>query len=122
MPQPLEVSISTAVTSQRRPRAAAWWLFSPLLAWLAIFVVAPTAILFVYSFCQRDELGQVVFSFTTENYRRIVAANDDFEEPLTAEQRSRMSLMQRWHDFFNRRVYLKISLRSIVYAAETTVF
>jgi len=43
-----------------------------MLLWLALFVVAPTAILFVYSFGQRDELGQVVFDFTGSNYARIL--------------------------------------------------
>jgi spermidine/putrescine transport system permease protein len=46
----------------------------PMLAWLAAFVVAPCLIMLVYSFCTRDELGQVVFSFTTENYQRLSAA------------------------------------------------
>jgi spermidine/putrescine transport system permease protein len=100
----------------------AWLLLAPLLAWLALFVVAPTAMLMVYSFCQRDELGQVQFSFTLDNYRRIVSASDDFEEPPTAEQLRQMSLSQRWDDFFNRHIYLRISLRSVIYAAETTFF
>lgn len=55
-------------------RAASWrgWLLlGPTLAWLLLFVVAPTAILVVYSFCDRDELGRVVYSFTLENYRRL---------------------------------------------------
>jgi spermidine/putrescine transport system permease protein len=34
-------------------------------------VVAPTAILVVYSFCDRDEFGRVVFQFTTDNFRRV---------------------------------------------------
>jgi len=63
----------TAIANtQRQPGAAGWLLLSPMLLWLGLFVVAPTAILLVYSFCQRDELGQVVFSFTWENYVRIV--------------------------------------------------
>ncbi len=55
----------------RRPGAAGWLLAAPMFAWLVVFVVAPTVILFVYSFCQRDELGEVVFSFTLENYARV---------------------------------------------------
>jgi spermidine/putrescine transport system permease protein len=76
---------------QRLPGAAGWLLLSPMLLWLGLFVVAPTAILLVYSFCQRDELGQVVFSFTWENYARIV-------DP----------------------VYLNILVRSLWYAGLTT--
>jgi spermidine/putrescine transport system permease protein len=49
-------------------------------------------ILFVYSFCERDELGRVVFSFTLENYQRVF-------DPI----------------------YLRIFGRSIGYAALTTV-
>jgi len=82
----------TATASTRRsPGAAGWLLLSPMLFWLGLFVVAPTAILFVYSFCQRDELGQVVFEFTWENYARIA-------DP----------------------VYLNILLRSLWYAGLTT--
>lgn len=83
---------SAASTSlQRRPGSVGWFLLSPMLLWLALFVVAPTAILFVYSFCQRDELGQVVFSFTWDNYVRIA-------DP----------------------VYLNILVRSVWYAGLTT--
>lgn len=43
----------------------------PLLAWVLFFVVIPTVLLGVYSFCDRDELGQVVFKFTTSSYQRV---------------------------------------------------
>lgn len=56
----------------RRPNLFAWLLLGPLIAWLAAFVVAPAAILLVYSFAARDELGRVVFSFSLENYRRAL--------------------------------------------------
>jgi spermidine/putrescine transport system permease protein len=59
---------------------------------MVLFVVAPTAILAVYSFCDRDELGRVVFSFTLGNYRRVF-------DP----------------------VYLRIFWRSVEYAGLTTV-
>ncbi len=49
-----------------------WLLLAPALLWLALFVIAPTAILFVYSFCDRDELGRVVYAFTWDNYRRVI--------------------------------------------------
>jgi spermidine/putrescine transport system permease protein len=55
----------------RRPRWKVWLLLTPMLGWLAIFVLAPLGILLVYSFCERDELGQVVFSFSSENYQRV---------------------------------------------------
>ncbi|MBL9205439.1 MAG: ABC transporter permease, partial [Opitutaceae bacterium] len=55
----------------RRPRLWGWVLLAPLVGWLVVFVVVPMAILFVYSFCTRDDLGRVVFSFTLENYARV---------------------------------------------------
>ena len=75
----------------RRAGWRAWVLLSPMLLWLVAFVVVPMAILLVYSFCERDELGRVVFSFSWENYARVL-------EPM----------------------YLKIFARSIGYAALTT--
>jgi spermidine/putrescine transport system permease protein len=65
-------TIDKASGCGRRPGTTGWLLLAPMLLWLLAFVVAPTAILLVYSFCQRDELGQVVFSFTGANYARIV--------------------------------------------------
>ena len=50
--------------------AAAWLLGAPLAAWLLMFVVAPTALLVVVSFCERDFLGRVVYRFTWANYAR----------------------------------------------------
>ncbi|MFT3780369.1 MAG: ABC transporter permease [Nibricoccus sp.] len=82
---------AAASSAQRQPGKAGWLLLSPMLLWLGLFVVAPTAILLVYSFCQRDELGQVVFEFTWENYTRIA-------DP----------------------VYLNILVRSVWYAGLTT--
>jgi spermidine/putrescine transport system permease protein len=76
----------------RSPSLRAWLLLAPTIAWVLVFVVAPTAILFVYSFCDRDELGRVVFNFTWQNYVRIF-------DPL----------------------YVRILARSIGYAALTTV-
>jgi spermidine/putrescine transport system permease protein len=55
----------------RRPRVWGWVLLAPMLLWLAAFVVVPMGILLVYSFCQRDDLGRVVFSFSWENYERV---------------------------------------------------
>lgn len=73
---------------------------TPMLLWLGAFVVLPTAILLVYSFCQHDELGRVVYSFTWENYRRIFVDSDTGEFGTT---------------------YLKVFGRSVYYAGLTTV-
>ncbi|WP_437734233.1 ABC transporter permease [Sorangium sp. So ce1335] len=77
--------------ARRRPGVFGWLLLAPLLLWLAAFVVAPTAIMLVYSFCERDELGQVVFRFSLSSYARVLDAT-----------------------------YLKILLNSIRYAGITT--
>jgi spermidine/putrescine transport system permease protein len=65
------VAHDTATAGRRPAGGRAWLLLSPLLLWLVVFVVAPTVILLVYSFCQRDELGLVVFEFTWENFVRV---------------------------------------------------
>jgi spermidine/putrescine transport system permease protein len=64
----------------------------PVIAWLIVFVLIPALILLIYSFCDRDEHGQIVYSFTLDNYRRAFAP-----------------------------VYAKIFGRSILYAGVTTI-
>jgi spermidine/putrescine transport system permease protein len=79
-------------TGHRSPRKMGWLLMAPLLAWLALFVIAPTAILLVYSFCKRGTLGGVVFEFDPSSYQRVF-------DPT----------------------YVRIFLNSIWYAALTTI-
>ncbi|MEI6106193.1 MAG: ABC transporter permease [Opitutae bacterium] len=81
-----------APTDRRRPGWRAWALLLPMVAWLLLFVVVPTGILFVYSFCERDEVGGVIFQFTLRNYQRVL-------DP----------------------VYLSIFVRSVGYAGLTTI-
>ena len=76
----------------REPRLLGWLLIAPMVLWLVAFVVVPLGILVVYSFCQRDDLGRVVYSFSWENYGRVF-------DPI----------------------YLSILGRSVGYAALTTV-
>lgn len=64
--------MTASASATSRPSTISWLLLAPALLWLALFVIAPTAILFVYSFCDRDELGRVVYAFTWDNYRRVV--------------------------------------------------
>ena len=68
--QNIAVKLDTPLHSAHRASWRAWLLLSPLLLWLALFVVAPMLILLVYSFCQRDEFGDIVYSFTWENFSR----------------------------------------------------
>jgi spermidine/putrescine transport system permease protein len=56
----------------RRPTAGAILLFAPMVLWIALFIVTPTLLMLVYSFATRDALGQVVYSFSLENYARIL--------------------------------------------------
>ncbi len=77
---------------QRAPGLVGWLLLAPLVLWAVVFVVAPAAIMFVYSFARRGTLGGVVLGFSLENYAAVA-------DP----------------------VYLQIVVRSIVYGAITTV-
>jgi spermidine/putrescine transport system permease protein len=85
-------SFSAAGGPRRRPGRAGWLLLLPLVVWALAFVVAPAAIMLIYSFAQRGTLGGVIYTFTLENYAGVF-------DP----------------------VYLQIVIRSIVYAAITTV-
>jgi spermidine/putrescine transport system permease protein len=61
------------LSGQARPlRGASLLLLAPLVFWILLFIVVPSVLMLVYSFATRDELGQVVYSFTIENYRRML--------------------------------------------------
>ncbi len=45
----------------------------PAFIWLALFVVIPLVILFVYSLGGRDDLGRVVLKLSADNYVRFVS-------------------------------------------------
>jgi spermidine/putrescine transport system permease protein len=83
---------SAAAGPRRAPGRIGWLLLSPLVAWAVAFVIAPALIMLVYSFARRGTLGGVVLGFTLENYAGVF-------DP----------------------VYLRIVVRSILYAAITTV-
>ncbi|HEU5078728.1 MAG TPA: ABC transporter permease [Opitutaceae bacterium] len=63
--------VTAASAGARRPTWRAWLCLAPMIAWLVLFAVAPLGILLVYSFCQRDDLGRIVFAFSWENYVRV---------------------------------------------------
>ncbi len=84
-------SFSAAAGAQRAPSRVAYLLLAPLVLWALAFVVAPALIMLVYSFASRGALGGVVLDFTLENYAGV-------GDPI----------------------YLRIVVRSIVYAAITT--
>lgn len=68
-------SVATGTTDlagrQEAPGIKAWLLLSPLLLWIALFVVAPTAIMLVVSFGRRGTLGGVVLDFTLESWAAL---------------------------------------------------
>lgn len=88
---PVPAAPALPLADRFRPGWRAWALLAPMVLWLVVFVVIPGLILLVYSFCERDEVGGVIFSFSLDNYRRVF-------DP----------------------VYLRIFLRSIGYAGLTT--
>ena len=57
--------------ARRHPGWKVWMLMLPMLLWLAAFVVFPTAILSIYSLCERG--APVEYSLTQQNYLRVVA-------------------------------------------------
>lgn len=89
--QPVSAASASSVPDRSRPGWMAWTLLTPMVLWLVLFVVIPGLILLAYSFCERDEVGGVVWSFSWDNYRRVF-------DP----------------------VYLRIFARSIGYAGLTT--
>jgi len=55
---------------RRKPGLLACLILLPLVAWLLLFVVAPTVMLIVVSFAERDALGRIVYEFNLQNYAR----------------------------------------------------
>ena len=49
-------------------------LLGPGLTWLAIFLLIPLLLIFVYSLFQRGTYGGVVFDFTLRNYERLISS------------------------------------------------
>lgn len=67
----MSTQAASSDTSRKPSGKAAWYLLSPLLIWMVAFIAIPIGILFVYSFCQRDDVGRVVYDFTLSNYVRV---------------------------------------------------
>ena len=63
-------ALASDPSHQRRAGWGPWLFLTPMLGWLLLFVVVPTLMLVVISFCERDSLGRVIFTFSTENYVR----------------------------------------------------
>lgn len=63
---------------QGKPGSVAWLLLTPLLVWLLIFVVIPTVLLLVISFCEQTSITGVKYTFETESYTRIFKENSPY--------------------------------------------
>ncbi|MBI4249365.1 MAG: ABC transporter permease [Elusimicrobia bacterium] len=55
-----------------RRQTASQLLLLPASAWLACFMLAPIALLFVVSFAQRGDYGAISWTFTLKNYARSI--------------------------------------------------
>jgi len=63
-------ALATGPSQQRRAGLGPWFAVTPMMGWLLLFVIVPTLMLVVVSFCERDSLGRVVYTFNFENYLR----------------------------------------------------
>lgn len=102
---------------ERRPGWGAWLFMAPLLFWLVIFVIAPTILLVVYSFAERDALGRVVFNFTWDNYLRA------FDWP-TLQNLPHAIATKGWDglvESYQKMLALRVLIRSVWYAFLTTI-
>jgi spermidine/putrescine transport system permease protein len=62
--------LTSGPSQQRRAGLGPWLAVTPMMGWLLLFVIVPTLMLVVISFCERDSLGRVVYSFNFDNYIR----------------------------------------------------
>lgn len=106
----------------RRPGLGAWLFMSPLLLWLLLFVIVPTAMVVVYSFASKTSLGEIRFDFTIDNYLKAFDSEKlkALPETLPANIREK-GFFGGIEKTFNSFLWLKIFLVSIWYAFLTTV-
>lgn len=63
-------ALASGPSQQRRAGLGPWFAVTPMMGWLLLFVIVPTLMLVVVSFCERDSLGRVVYTFSFDNYLR----------------------------------------------------
>jgi len=85
---------------RQNPRLQGLLLISPTLLWMLILLIIPLLLTVVTSFGQRDTDGNVIYTFTLENYRRLMGFTEEGFDAL----------------------YLNILVRSLTLALQTTVF
>lgn len=85
---------------RQSPQLQGLLLILPTLLWMLVLLIIPLLLTVITSFGQRDTDGNVIYTFTLENYRRLMGfAEDGFD----------------W-------LYAGILWRSLVLALETTFF
>lgn len=77
------------------PGGAGWagWACVPGLAWLALFILLPLAILVGVGFLSRGDLGEVRLPLTLESYRRLAGWSELGFDPLYPQVLGRTALL-----------------------------
>ena len=87
---------------QRLRESSAWqglMLVSPAMLWMTLLLLIPLTLTIITSFGRRDADGNVIYTFTLDNYLRLLGITPDGFDPL----------------------YINIVIRSLILAFETTV-
>jgi spermidine/putrescine transport system permease protein len=85
---------------RQNPRLQGLLLISPTLLWMLVLLIIPLMLTVVTSFGQRDTDGNVIYTFTLENYQRLIGFTEEGFDTL----------------------YVGILGRSLSLALQTTVF
>lgn len=85
---------------RQNPRLQGLLLIAPTLLWMLVLLIIPLLLTVVTSFGQRDTDGNVIYTFTLENYQRLVGFTQEGFDTL----------------------YFGILWRSLALALETTFF
>lgn len=85
---------------RQNPRLQGLLLIAPTLLWMLVLLIIPLLLTVVTSFGQRDTDGNVIYSFTLENYLRLIGFTEEGFDTL----------------------YVGILGRSLWLALETTIF
>ena len=85
---------------RQNPRLQGLLLISPTLLWMLVLLIIPLMLTVITSFGQRDTDGNVIYTFTLENYQRLIGFTEEGFDTL----------------------YVSILGRSLSLALQTTVF
>jgi spermidine/putrescine transport system permease protein len=85
---------------RQNPRLQGLLLIAPTLLWMLVLLIIPLMLTVITSFGQRDTDGNVIYTFTLENYQRLIGFTEEGFDTL----------------------YVSILGRSLSLALQTTVF